>query len=92
MLTAIESDQRVALLLTGLFVDCRAPHAVALRYRSQPPVGASETHAAQLGVAKISVANLSRYNGFAMPGRRQRIELARTAPVAIALQPSEANL
>ena len=30
MLTAVESDQRVALLLSGLFVDDRAPHAVAL--------------------------------------------------------------
>jgi hypothetical protein len=45
MLATIESDQRVALLLTGLFVDDRAPHAVALMYRSRPPIKASETHA-----------------------------------------------
>src|SRR4029450_4129128 len=85
MLTAVESDQRVALLLAGLFVDNRAPHAVALMYRSRPPIKASETHTVQSGVATISAPNLPPYKGFAVPGRRQRIELAGTAPAAIAV-------
>ena len=85
MLTAIESDQRVALLLAGHFVNDRAPHAVALMYWSRPPIKAGETHAVQSGVAKISVVNLPRCKGFAVPGRRQRIELAGTAPAAIAV-------
>ena len=60
MLTAVESDERVALLPAGLFVDNRTPHAIALMYRSWPPIKASETNAVQLGVAKIAVVNLPR--------------------------------
>jgi len=60
MLAAVQSNQCLALLLAGLFVDDRAPHAVALMYRSGPPVKASETHAVQSGIAKISVADLPR--------------------------------
>jgi hypothetical protein len=55
MLTAVQRNQRLALLLGSLFVDNRTPHAVALMYRSRPPIKTSETHAAQLGVSKISV-------------------------------------
>jgi hypothetical protein len=64
MLTAVKSDQCLALLLGGLFVDDRAPHAIALVYRSRKPVEASETHRVQSGVAEISVADLTRYQGF----------------------------
>jgi hypothetical protein len=50
-------DQRLPLFLADLFVDDRAPHAVALMYRSRPPIKTNETHAVQLGVSKISIAN-----------------------------------
>jgi hypothetical protein len=60
MLTAVQRNQRLALLLGSLSVDNRAPQTVALMYRSRPPVKARETHAVQSGVAKISVANLPR--------------------------------
>jgi hypothetical protein len=88
ILTAVESNQRVALLLACLFVDNRAPHAVALKYRSRPPIKASETHSVQSGIAKISVSNLPRYKGLAVPGRRHRIKLAGTAQLQLQLASS----
>jgi hypothetical protein len=45
MLTVGQSDQRLSLLVGGLFIDNGAPYAVALVYRTGPPDGASKTHA-----------------------------------------------
>ncbi len=84
MLTAVESDQRLTLLLGGLFIDDRAPQAIALMDRSRPPVKASETYPILSGVPKISVADQAPEKRFAATMRRERIELARTAPGAIA--------
>ena len=84
MLTAGQSDECLPLLLGGLFIDNGAPHAVALVYRTGPPNDGSETHAVQPSVAEISVVDLPRSSGFTLPGRRERIELAGTAPAAVA--------
>jgi hypothetical protein len=84
MLAAFDGDQRVPLLLGGLLVDDHAPYAVALMYRSRPPVNAREHHAVQPGIGEITIGDQARYKGFAAPRCRQCVELARTAPVAIA--------
>ena len=64
-------------------VDDHAPYTIALMCRSWPPVDAGEHHAVQSGIAEISVGDQARNKSFALTRHRQRIELARTAPVAI---------
>jgi hypothetical protein len=84
VLTAVDSDKRLALLLGSLLVDDRASHAVVLVYRSWSKGDGSETHTVQSGVAEIPVVDLLGSNGFTVRGRRRRIELAGTAPAAVA--------
>jgi hypothetical protein len=84
MLTALQSGQCLALIRGRPFVDDRAPHAVALVYRTRPPDDGSKTHVVQPGVAEISLVDLPCSSGFTLPSCRQRIELARTAPAAVA--------
>jgi hypothetical protein len=84
MLAAGQSDHYLSLLRSGLFIDNRAPHAVALVYRTRQPDYAGETNTVQPGVAEISLVDLTCSNAFTSPSRRQRIELAGTAPIAVA--------
>jgi hypothetical protein len=84
MLTAGQSDECLPLLLGGLFIDNGAHHAVALVYRTGPPDDLSETYAFQPAVTEISVVDLPCSSGFTLPGRRERIELAGTTPIAVA--------
>ena len=84
MVTVGQRNQCLSLLVGGLFIDNGAPYAVALVYRAGPSDYTGETNTVQPGVAEISLVDLICSDAFTSPSRRERIELAGTAPIAVA--------
>src|SRR5206468_3366440 len=81
-LAAIECIERLPLLLVSFLVDDQLPRTVALVDGTRPRVDPREAHALEPGRAEVALSNLPDPDCLASPRRGQRVELARTSPVA----------
>jgi hypothetical protein len=86
ILAAHDAENRIALRGSSAFIDYWNGLSVALMDRAGPREHASKFQSIELRIAVMTLVDHDSNYGFALPFRRERIELARAAIGTIAVR------
>src|SRR5262245_15816140 len=82
--TVEERPDRVTLPCVGALVNVEDAFAIAVMNRARPLHEHREVQAVECDVAELTVLDVPAPSAFTVAGRRHRVEVAGTSPIAIA--------